>query len=371
MSGRRGGIGRLASIVVVGLLCLSGCRMVPDPHFPRSAARSTPSSSPSSVPVPDDCLRKQSRGADDGARTARVFRAVPGPLPAPGVGEVGGVALPAGKLVTNVAGDTVAWIGTELLGEERLTGLIRDLAAAYTRTGLWPLAVPEPGWSGLSAPWSSTGPERPVVDVPDALTVFHRLCRTNSVYTDADYDPPAPPVTVLAPAQPGPDQTPDRLTVTERGSLLLVPVARPADVPAALGWWGATNAQLTGGDVTAVLRSWEDRFGATLVSLGVDTMVLQVARRPTGAEQRTVLAAEHFAFCVDNFEGSRSRTTAGPWPARIVGRSGGTDGQVPAVANLSRSHPRGHRLRMIGDHVSDQEAPTVWTRRHAKVDHPA
>ncbi|WP_336669510.1 DUF4253 domain-containing protein [Tsukamurella sp. USMM236] len=101
----------------------------------------------------------------------------------------------------------------------------------------------------------------------------------------------------------GPDPTPDRLTVAERGSLLLVPVARTADVPAALGWWGATNAQLTGGDVTAVLRSWEDRFGASLVSLGVDTMVLQVARRPTGAERRTVLAAEHFAFCVDNFEG--------------------------------------------------------------------
>ncbi|CAM3355974.1 DUF4253 domain-containing protein [Tsukamurella hominis] len=263
----------------------------------------------------DDCLRKQSRSADDGWRTARGFRAVPGPLPAPGAGEVGDVSVPAGRVVTNEAGDAVAWIGSEVLGADRLTGLIRDLAAAYTRTGLWPLAVPEAGWNGLDAPWSSTGPKRPIAVVPDALTVFHRLCRENSIYNDPDYDPPAPPVTALAPAQPGPGPTPDRLTMTERGRLLLVPVARPADVPAAIGWWGATNAQLTGGDVTAILRSWEDRFGATLVSLGFDTMVLQVARRPTGAEQRKVVVAEHFAFCIDNSEGftleDHSRALAG------------------------------------------------------------
>ncbi|MGC7358384.1 DUF4253 domain-containing protein, partial [Mycobacteroides abscessus subsp. massiliense] len=75
---------------------------------------------------------------------------------------------------------------------------------------------------------------------------------------------------------PGPDVDLQALQVAEPGALLLVPVARPADVPAALGWWGGTNYCLTGTDFTAVLRSWEDRFGAVLISIGFDTMTVRV-----------------------------------------------------------------------------------------------
>ncbi|MCV7068680.1 DUF4253 domain-containing protein, partial [Mycolicibacterium farcinogenes] len=84
------------------------------------------------------------------------------------------------------------------------------------------------------------------------------------------------------------------------GRLLLVAVARPADVPAALGWWGGTNYCLSGADFSAVLRSWEDRFGAVLISIGFDTMTVQVGRRPVSAEQFDALLREHYAFCPDN-----------------------------------------------------------------------
>ncbi|MFC7752265.1 DUF4253 domain-containing protein [Tsukamurella soli] len=83
---------------------------------------------------------------------------------------------------------------------------------------------------------------------------------------------------------------------------MLVPVARPADVPAALGWIGATNSELRGAELTAVLRSWEDRFGAVLIGLGFDTMTVQLSRLPQGADEIQAILGEHYAFCADNID---------------------------------------------------------------------
>lgn len=81
----------------------------------------------------------------------------------------------------------------------------------------------------------------------------------------------------------------------------LVAVDRPADVPAALGWNGMLNQTPDVGALSAVLRSWEDRFGAVLVALGFDSLTLSVAAPPTTPARALALAAEHRAFCLDNF----------------------------------------------------------------------
>jgi len=75
-----------------------------------------------------------------------------------------------------------------------------------------------------------------------------------------------------------------------------------SDVPAALGWWGGTNYALSGADFSAVLQSWEDRFGTVLVSIGFDTMTVQVGRRPESEQQLDALLREHYAFCPDNID---------------------------------------------------------------------
>lgn len=86
------------------------------------------------------------------------------------------------------------------------------------------------------------------------------------------------------------------------GGLMLVSVDRPADVPKALGWLGPVNYDLSGESVSAVLRSWEDRFGATLVGIGFDTLTVQVGRSPQSDDQVSKLVTEHYAFCPDNIE---------------------------------------------------------------------
>lgn len=172
-----------------------------------------------------------------------------------------------------------------------------DLAAAYPQTGLWPV----------------------VVDVPDVLAQ-----RWTSGYLDPDEDPDDGPRLApfdrtfpgLAPAPAagsGTGRSIDPAPVQQNlpgsfdldgvwrtaSTLALVPCRRPADAVEASGWPGAPNADLSAVVVSAVLRSWEDRFGATLLALGADSLALLVTRPPRTREQALAVAAEHHALCPD------------------------------------------------------------------------
>lgn len=81
--------------------------------------------------------------------------------------------------------------------------------------------------------------------------------------------------------------------------LLLVPVERPADVPAALGWTGPLNHGLGPAQLSVILRSWEDRFGATLVALDFDSLELSVARPPDEEAECAAAAKEHVLTAPD------------------------------------------------------------------------
>jgi hypothetical protein len=64
------------------------------------------------------------------------------------------------------------------------------------------------------------------------------------------------------------------------------------------GWTGAINVR-SSAEVSAVLRSWEDRFGAILVGLAFATMTLVVTRPPTSDDDALRVAAEVAALCPD------------------------------------------------------------------------
>ncbi|MBC3193008.1 DUF4253 domain-containing protein [Pseudonocardia sp. C8] len=85
-----------------------------------------------------------------------------------------------------------------------------------------------------------------------------------------------------------------------QGSLAVVDAYRPSDVPAVLGWAGICNyphQDLVA--LSAVLRYWEARWGAVVVSLTRSRMTLSVARPPMHDDECEQVAAEHFAFCPD------------------------------------------------------------------------
>ncbi|MEV7522126.1 DUF4253 domain-containing protein [Streptomyces sp. NPDC091371] len=88
--------------------------------------------------------------------------------------------------------------------------------------------------------------------------------------------------------------------VLGRPRLALVPARRGADVPAAIGWSGPVNHENDMARIAAVLRSWEDRFGARVLALGFASLDLYVPAPPRTLAQALPVAAEHFAFCPDN-----------------------------------------------------------------------
>jgi Domain of unknown function (DUF4253) len=73
----------------------------------------------------------------------------------------------------------------------------------------------------------------------------------------------------------------------------LAAAGRPADVLPRIGWRGDRDPL----EFPAVLRSWEDRFGARLLQVGFDEIRLLAERPPRTLQAARHVAAEHCAFC--------------------------------------------------------------------------
>jgi len=240
---------------------------------------------------------------------------VSGFLPADGAAAVAGVRLPVGKRIgpggkSRRSPQPALWV----------TGEFGDAAGAWLAlrgrlggTGLVPLLL-----SGLRGqpdrPWDSgelgppafgalAGLEAPVLlrdgwdmHVPDAEEDEEQTAALLAPFSRS-FPGMAPAASVLA--------SPARLdeavaSLTEPMRIGLVVASRPADALVSIGWQGAGNYHETAAPLTAVLRSWEERFGATVMHVGFDTVDLLVERPAPSQQAALAVAAEHFAFCMDN-----------------------------------------------------------------------
>jgi hypothetical protein len=80
--------------------------------------------------------------------------------------------------------------------------------------------------------------------------------------------------------------------------LMLVPVNRPADVYSVLR--PEVTEYLGDHALTAILRSWEERFGVTIAALSPSSLGLAVGAPPRNREQARRLAGEHAAFAPED-----------------------------------------------------------------------
>jgi hypothetical protein len=222
-------------------------------------------------------------------------------------------------------------------------GLWGSLRAGHDSTGRWPLILGEiknaPGY-----PWTtgeldlSLVTSRPADHDADAL-----LAGWWSTYTAADDDddmlPSAERRAVTAPFDrwPGPapagslQEDPDVRAAEFADHLItdnwlttprlgLSTSTRGAHAPADLGWGGPLNYENDTAQFSAVLRTWEDRFGVRVVGLGPSNLYLSVAAPPVDAGHALHVAAEHFAFCPDNVWQSCT-TTLVSYAKTITGRA--------------------------------------------------
>jgi hypothetical protein len=201
-------------------------------------------------------------------------------------------------------------------------GLWAALRREHVQSGLWPLLLggadfdPALPWEeGEVFPDDTTDPAS---HDPQALLAgwweeYTRSIEDDEALTPEElYQVTAPygfswPGLAPAPAPEGDpeleaDGFADRLLAENPAMRLgLVAAGRGADALAVTGWAGPVNYCDDTAKISAVVRSWEDRFGARVVGLdGYATLLLSVAHPPVTIEQAQHVAAEHFALCPDN-----------------------------------------------------------------------
>jgi hypothetical protein len=227
------------------------------------------------------------------------FAEAPGALP-PELAD-----LPPGRPFRTEEDDAeVGWVSEEPVD----AGLWTKLAARFPETGLWPLLV-EPYGDDPEQPFEYLALEgdRGRVAQTSAESVLAELWGVLDDEPDPEHLESLAPFGAEFPglAQVRPEPRPGGVAAAARSAgsarLALVPVTRGADAPAAIGWTGPVNHVDEVWKLSAVLRSWEERFGALLVGLGFDTMTVAVRRPPTG-EDAVAVAAEHYSFCSDNVD---------------------------------------------------------------------
>lgn len=225
-----------------------------------------------------------------------------------------GLALPEGR-----------WHGPIWVSDEPLTepGRFRDCVAEFDRArraqpaepALWPVLIPHDPRFPHGADWiedcARLAPATDKIEQVDVAQTLARwwdpFCCTAGVGCLRPYGANFPGLARKSALRVDPlaEAGNTASILARRGTyrLGLIRVKRPADAPAALGWTGMLKSTDQLEAISAVLRSWEDRFGATLIVLGFDELELSVAAPPRSQGRALVLAAEHRSFSVRSFSG--------------------------------------------------------------------
>jgi hypothetical protein len=236
------------------------------------------------------------------------------------------VPLPPGRIVRGDEGDSdlaALWLSDEPAPD----GLWARLRAEHSRSGLWPLLL-RPLSDEPSRPWEDGElwpDDMSSPDEHDPEALLAQWWQDNTV-TDPEQDDlsPAERLAITAPygqhwpglAPSAKRDDPDRVADTLAAELPtfggtwrlgLVATDRGADALTIAGWIGPVNYTNDTAELSAVLRSWEERFGARVVGAGFADLYLSVAAPPRNREEALPIAAEHFAFCPDNiWQGSET-----------------------------------------------------------------
>jgi len=230
-------------------------------------------------------------------------------LPEEGELQLGTITLPAGKRIR--AGYEpampVAWVTQQPVPD---AGRVwAALSAVHQETGLIPFLLGSlPGYP--TRPWDDEEFDIPVdpseLDHVDAAEVLAEMwdgeMEDDEVKEDEEWIAMRAPFSIQFPglAPPGdaplsPDQLHQTLDSLPAARIGLVPAPRPADVLPLIGWTPSDQSDAL--PIAAVVRSWEERFGARLLRVGFAEISLLVDRPPTSIEHAQRIAAEHFVFC--------------------------------------------------------------------------
>lgn len=247
-------------------------------EWPRGASRFLP--------------RRKRRTAAPPAAAVPFFARRSGAVPREGRPMVAGVRLPRGYRLRRYL--PAYWASDEEVPD--VGEVAGRLAQAFPQTGVWPLV-----WSSWEDP-GSTGPVDPGgMDNVNAIDVAEVLRRGWSGYaarhpdTELPFGGDLPSLAPATPDRPGERWNPFWHLPSSRaasGRLLLVPCNRPADAMRVMGDLGAINSSY----ISAVLRSWEERFAAVPIDVEPGRIWLAAGAPPRERGQAELFVAEYRGF---------------------------------------------------------------------------
>ncbi len=212
--------------------------------------------------------------------------------------------LPAGRLVKRDGGTEPAyWISSQPAGR----GDWARWRARHAETGLWPVMLLDQ--DNGSDVLSLCDLETTAADARRSQHVLRELWAKSVPDDDenvSEWLAPhgrrwpglCPPIPLSADPEAVAITGADTL-VSSKSALALIPAPDGARALTALPWTGPLNLDNDTGLFASVVSDWQERFGARVIGLSLDVLILTVAAAPRTRDEALAIAAEHFAFCPD------------------------------------------------------------------------
>lgn len=246
-----------------------------------------------------------------------------------GCGDAGGEP-PAGEQTPRESKDAglppgrqiqpTLWVSNDPLYLEDVGRRWGELLAQHAKTGKWPLLLGGMRERGRLRPWQSgeatPAPTPPAGDLDRMFREQWKDWEHDEVYgwsTLGDSLGPRPysswpGLADAAKSSVDPDQHAAALVRTNEGINRLLrgsgygPYLGLATAPDGSSALTASGFYVdTWQEPPIVVRSWQERFGVRVCTLGFDTLNVSVAWPPRSIEQARQLTMEHYLFCPDNF----------------------------------------------------------------------
>ena len=197
----------------------------------------------------------------------------------------------------------------------------RGLRELHSETGLWPFLTDparEGGradvraWFGADGTAAAEAPETGEAarlferwhaeffgtDEDDPFYDEHEIARIETAHRCGPLDLPAEP-------------RERECWAAETTEIMLCPAAAGgAEIPRLIAWGGAAGCAISGAQHELVLAHWNGRFGAELLTLGLDVIELCVANPPTDPAEVARTAEEQTDYCSDIVDRGIGSTTA-------------------------------------------------------------
>lgn len=212
-----------------------------------------------------------------------------------------GVPLPGLRRACVIGGGLPVWTVHPLPPEREPFASWVRLRAAHVQTGLWPflagMDLKEVDRQAISELWYEAATEHDPTAVARGLALDVRAFFSERA---AELAVPDPSTLAVDPAALAWADREPQFAFTSRDTVIgLIEARHGYEVPGLLSWNGAANYDVDGAHHVAVLRSWQERHGAELVTLTGDQIELLVARPPRDPATIAQLAVEMLGYCPD------------------------------------------------------------------------